>query len=137
MTYTNWDLVREVEVAAGEKGIVARREIRAGDIIGIYDGELRVYPLEDGRLRNREDHKYIVQIAKSGNLLYGLYKDEGRTGIGFINHSCSANVMARDRVVLVAERPIAEGDALTIDYTKWDLVHEGIKCWCAESRCVI
>jgi SET domain-containing protein len=137
MTYTNWDLVKEVEVAAGEKGIVAKRTIETGDVIGIYDGELRSFPLENGQLKDRREHKYIVQIAKTDDVLYGLYKDEARDGIGFINHSCHGNVVARDRIVLVAERTITAGEPLTIDYTKWDFVHEGIKCWCAQSRCVI
>lgn len=137
MTYTNWDLVEEIELAAGEMGIVAKRDIKIGQVIGIYDGELREYPLENDRLPNSEDHKYIVQIARAGNTLYGLYKNEGRRGIGFINHSCNANVIAKDRIVLVAARAISAGEALTIDYTKWDFVHEGIRCWCPEPRCVI
>ncbi len=138
MTYTNWDYVSERDIAAGEKGIIARQPIPAGIIVGIYDGLLEVFEIDkEERLKDREAHKFIVQIARSDNLLYGLIKRDGRSGIGFINHSCKANIVARDRIVLVAERDIAAGEALTIDYTKWDFVHEGIPCWCPNPRCLI
>lgn len=137
MTYTNWDAVEEVELSPTEKGIVARRNIETGEIIGIYDGELLLFPLENGLLRQKDEHKYIVQLAVSKDVLFGLYKNEERQGIAFINHSCNANVIAGDRVILVASHTIQQGEPLTIDYTKWDFVHEGIRCWCPDPRCVI
>jgi len=137
MTYTNWDAVEVIQLKPEEKGLIAKRDIPAGEIIGVYDGEVQRFRLKDGMLTDRDAHKYIVQLAVEGDILFGLYKKETRSGIGFINHSCKANVVPKDRVILVADRPIPAGEALTVDYAKWDFIHEGIRCWCPEPNCII
>lgn len=136
MTYTNWEYVREVPVNINQIGIVARRRIPEGTLIGIYQGDLRRFRLDKGRLPDTALHKNIVQIACIGEELFGFVREE-RSGIGYINHSCQPNVTARDRIILVTSRTVEEGEPLTIDYRTWDLVPEGIRCWCPEPRCEI
>lgn len=136
MTYTNWKYVEEFDVDSSEKGIRARVPIPTGEVIGIYDGEIVEYPLEGGRLTDNSQHKYIVQVAVRDDRLLGLVS-ETRSGIDFINHSCRPNVGFRDRIVLVADRAIPTGEVLSMDYTKWDFVPEGIRCWCNPSRCTL
>ena len=136
MTYTNWKYVEEIEIKDGEKGIRATTPIPQDTIIGIYDGDIVEYDIEAGRMKERQEHKYIVQIACTGSKLYGLVSSR-LSGIDFINHSCRPNIAPRDRTVLVAARPIEEGEVLTLDYTSWDFVPEGISCWCEPSHCVL
>lgn len=136
MTYTNWKYVQEIEIDGDEKGIRAIAPIPRDTIIGIYDGDIIEYDIEDGLMKDRQEHKYIVQIACTGAKLYGLVSSR-LSGIDFINHSCRPNIVPRDRTVLVAARPIREGEILTLDYTQWDFVPEGISCWCKPSLCVL
>jgi hypothetical protein len=140
MTYTNLSFVAEYLLGNGEKGIKARTDIPAGTIIGIYDGELRKFPVKDDRLVDGSQHKYIIQIAREDDVLFALHSpddDEPFSGVDYLNHSCHPNVSVRDRVVLVTTRLVSEGEPLVADYRSWDLVPEGVPCWCTPSQCRI
>ncbi len=136
MSYTNWKYVEEFPLEGKEKRIRARTETAAGEVIGIYDGELQSWKVSNGRLEDASAHKHIVQVRLDGDTLYGLVTLK-RSEIDFINHSCSPDISAVDRIILVAARPVAVGEALTLDCTSWDFVPEGISCWCNPSRCVL
>jgi len=136
MTWTNWSCVVEYDVGHGERGIRASRPISSGELIGIYDGEIAVYDLEGDRLVDHDAHKYLVQLHRAADKLYALVST-GLSGIDFINHSCRANVRPIDRVVLVSMQDIEPGEPLTLNYTQWDLVPEGIPCWCAGGTCIL
>jgi len=136
MTYTNWPYVSEVELAGGSMGIEAKRSIPKETIIGIYDGEIKKFPIVDGRLEKASDHKGIVQVALVDDTLFGVVTKD-LSGIDFINHSCKPNIYAKDRVILRATRHIEQGEPLLIDYRAWDFVAEGISCWCEQGNCLI
>jgi hypothetical protein len=136
MSYTNWSYVEEYADSGSGRGIKAKNSIPAGTIIGIYDGKLESYELAENKMVEPELHKHIVQIMIHDNKLFGL-RPQNVAGIDFINHSCNANVVPQDRIVLVAANDIPAGQNLTLDYTKWDLVSEGIACWCQPSRCIL
>jgi uncharacterized protein len=136
MSYTDWSAVEEYEVKPGARGIRAVQSIRKGHIIGVYSGPIGSFDIINGRLKDETAHRYIVQIAMDDEKLIGMV-DYHATGIGFINHSCKPNIVARDRIVLVADRDIDAGEALVMDYQAWDLVPEGISCWCEPSLCMI
>ncbi|MBB3656486.1 SET domain-containing protein [Rhizobium sp. BK650] len=136
MTYTNWNLVEEIDLSAGEKGIVAKSIIAEGTLLGVYDGEIQVFDVENNQLINNREHKYIVQVALIESKLLGLVT-ETRSGVDYIIHSCTPNVVPVDRIVLKAARRIEKGETLTMDYTKWDFIPEGIRCWCADAKCVL
>jgi hypothetical protein len=139
MSYTNLALVEEYPLANGQRGIRARADLAADTVIGVYDGEVKRFKLRDGRIVDNEQHKYIVQVAVAEDILYGLVTPPGAAfyGIDYINHSCEPNVTFRDRIVLQTSRPVRAGERMTIDYRTWDLVPEGIACWCEPSRCAI
>ena len=140
MSYTDMELVREVEVFNGQMGIVARVDIPCGCLIGIYDGLLIRVPLSEGCFADSTNsHREIVQVAQIKNTLFGLVTAAGEPlyGIDFINHSCKPNVSYRDRITLYAMRDIAAGEPLVMDYRKWDFVAEGILCWCDNPQCTI
>lgn len=111
-------------------------DIAENTLIGVFDGMIQQFPIRDGRLIDNTMHKFIVQIAVIGDDLLGMITPT-RGGIDFINHDCEANVVARDRIMLFTARPVAAGEALCLDYTTWDLVPEGIPCWCTPSLCVL
>ena len=136
MTYTNWSLVAETPLPNGSRGAIAKRDIAAGTLLGIFQGELERIEIRQDRLAEPDKHINLVQIARDGDYLFGFIRSE-RTGIGLINHSCRPNVRIENQIVVVASRHIAAGEALTADYRAWDLVLEGIPCWCDEPKCII
>lgn len=136
MTYTNWSLVAEAPLPNGNRGAIARCDIEAGRLLGVFQGDLVRIAIRDDRLAEPERHINLVQVARDGDHLFGFIRSE-RTGIGLINHSCQPNVRIENQIVAVADRPITAGEALTADYRLWDLVPEGIPCWCDEPRCFI
>ena len=136
LTYTNWSLVAEVPLPNGSRGAIARCDIEAGRLLGVFQGDLVRIAIRDGRLAEPEKHINLVQVARDGDHVLGFIRSE-RTGIGLINHSCRPNVRIENQIVVVAERAITAGEALTADYRLWDLVPEGIPCWCDEPRCFI
>ncbi|MGW4843069.1 SET domain-containing protein [Nocardia brasiliensis] len=139
MSYTDFEIVTEELLPAGERGLVAKTAITAGTLIGIFDGEIRQFTLADGVFADTDMHKYTVQVHRAGDVLYGLVgtPPESFSGIDYINHSCAPNLTVQNRIVVVANRPIAVGERLTIDYRTWDFVREGQRCWCPTSTCVI
>jgi len=136
MTYTNWNLVQETNLPNGSRGAVARCDIDAGRLLGVFQGDLARIEIRDERLAEPEKHINLVQVARDGAYLFGFIRSE-RTGIGLINHSCRPNVRIENQIVAVAGRTIAAGEALTADYRLWDLVPAGIPCWCDEPKCII
>jgi len=92
MTYTNWNLVQETNLPNGSRGAVARCDIDAGRLLGVFQGDLARIEIRDERLAEPEKHINLT---------------------------------------------IAAGEALTADYRLWDLVPEGIPCWCDEPKCII
>ncbi|WP_280394557.1 SET domain-containing protein [Nocardia brasiliensis] len=139
MSYTNSEIVTEELLADGEKGLLAKTDIRAGAVIGVSDGEIRKFTISGGKLVQHDMHKYTVQVHRAGNVLYGLVgrPPDAFSGIDYINHSCSPNLIVRDRIVVLAERWIAAGERLTLDYRTWDFVPEGRSCWCKVRACTI
>ena len=136
MTYTNWSLVAEATLPNGGRGAIAKCNIAPGRLLGVFQGDLARIAIRDGRLAEPEKHINLVQIARDGDHLFGFIRNE-RTGIGLINHSCRPNVRIENQIVVVADRLIAAGEPLTADYRAWDLVLEGIPCWCDDPRCII
>ena len=56
MTYTNWSLVAETPLPNGNRGAIAKRNIAAGKLLGIFQGELE-------RIEIREDRLAEVPVA--------------------------------------------------------------------------
>lgn len=136
MTYTNWSLVAEAPLPNGSRGAVARCDIAPGQLLGVFQGDLERIEIRNERLAEPSKHINLVQIARDGDHLFGFIRSE-RSGIGLINHSCRPNVRIENQIVVVAGRQIAAGEALTADYRLWDLVPEGIPCWCDDPKCII
>lgn len=140
MSYTNKTLINDIKMPNGEMSAVAKSFIPAGTLLGIHGGDVVEFPIVNNRIVHKTvEHKEIVQICINDNTLLGLVspKDEIWSGIDFINHSCNPSVAARDRIVIYALTDIKEGQELTMDYREWDLIPEGIQCWCKNKQCSI
>jgi len=145
VSWTDSDLVG-VRSFHGESGVFARRDIPAGAVIGVFDGEAGVFEVgPDGAVDWRgQDGAMSIHLKLAGGRLYALMPTPAFPvgGIDFINHSCKPNCRC-DAGTLVVEtiRPVAAGEQLTIDYHAMDLIKMGRPCWCtgvAEAeRCIL
>ncbi len=140
MSYTDFSLVESYQLAQGDWAARARVSIPAGSLLGHHGGQAVAIPVANNRISHGDiEHREIVQIALVGDLLLGLVEPRclAWSGIDYINHSCQPNAAARDRTVIYALRDIEPGEELTMDYRLWDLVPEGIACWCENGTCQI
>ena len=48
-----------------------------------------------------------------------------------------ATARVEDKLYVYADRDIEAGEEITVDYRSFNLVPEGITCWCPEGRCQI
>ncbi|TYZ68736.1 hypothetical protein PybrP1_009320 [[Pythium] brassicae (nom. inval.)] len=122
-------------------GLFLRQEVRAGDFVGEYMGEIVTeteYHMR--RLRyHHEKHRYMM-VLSGGEVI-----DATRMGgyARFINHSCEPNcgvekweVNGEERCGIFALRDIHDGEELTFDY-KFESFSklEITKCLCGSARC--
>jgi SET domain-containing protein len=88
------------------RGVFATRPIRAGALIGHYEGE-----------RTRRDGRYVLWVHESDALI-GI---KGRNELRYLNHSATPNA-ALFGTQLYALRYIKPGTEVTIDYgEEWKL----------------
>lgn len=140
MSYTNTSLIKDIRMNNGQMCAVSKSFIPAGTLLGVHGGNTVKFPIVNNRIvHDTIEHREIVQICINDNVMIGLVspKDEIWSGIDFINHSCKPNVVARDRIIIYALTDIEEDQELTMDYRNWDLIPEGIQCWCKNKQCSI
>jgi len=145
VSWTNFDLTETLGFG-GELGVFARCEILEKVIVGVFDGTVEVFTVdENGRVDWRGwDGGMSIHLKLSGGRLYTIMPIAGAevSGIDFINHSCRPNCRA-DAGGLVVEttRFIQKGEQLTINYHEMDLIKLGRICWCENipenERCVL
>ena len=137
---TVWDLVEVRPISGDDRGLFARQDIARGEVIGCFDGRASLFKVDDkGRLDTGSfGFKDLIQLKRVGDWVLALAPVDGFEGIDFANHSCKANAMLRQGVVMVARRRIRAGEQVTLDYREMDVVPEGIQCWCdVPNRCRI
>ena len=115
--------VNGVKVPAGFTRITA---FRAGETILTFDGP----ELTQGELQRRGDGRtYALPVA------HDRYIDLVAPG-RFVNHSCDPNAGIWQERLLVAIRPIAEGEQILFDYsTALDRNHRTTPCRCGSAKC--
>jgi len=145
VSWTDFDLA-EVLSIGDERGVFARRDILENSVVGIFDGAVEVFSVDEtGTVDWRDrDGGMSIHLKLSAGRLYTIMPIPGARvgGIDFINHSCKPNCRA-DAGVLVVEttRFVAKGEQLTINYHAMDLIKLGRPCWCAnvpdDERCIL
>jgi len=119
-------------------GLFAVRAIAAGEEIGVYAGQRYG---ADGQAEWDDTLTYLFGLS-DGTLIDGR---EGGNATRHINHSCEPNCSAYEVedprgvpvIVIEAERDIASGEELYLDYAL-DVGEEDISsyaCACGTSRC--
>ena len=102
-------------------GLFACRNFKAGSLIGEYVGEvMRARNYAQLRRERKEKHWYFMALDKEEVV------DASRRGglTRFLNHSCEPNaecqswtVDGEKRIAIVAQRPIAQDEEVTFDYS--------------------
>jgi hypothetical protein len=140
-TWTDFEVVEEYRLASGDRGIRARRDIPAGQVIGVYGGEAVAYKRgPDGMITDPTAAARAIQLAADDQLVYAVAVPAGvpLRGIDLINHDChDPTVTVINQTVLATKRDVCAGEPLVADYTRWDLVPYGERCWCPQPRCLI
>jgi hypothetical protein len=137
MSYTNTQLVEVRDLAAEHKGVFAKASIRKDELIGFFDGKAVLVDLD------RKDDldvfwwRQSVHLKREGSKLLCLLPMWEPAGVDFLNHSCRPTARVEDKLYVYANRDIEAGEEITVDYRSFNLVPEGITCWCPERLCEI
>lgn len=137
MSYTADDLVEVRELRPDHRAIYARRPIAANALLGFFDGKALLIDLD--RKDDLDDYwwRQSVHLRLIGRKLLCLLPMTEPDGIDYLNHSCRPNARVEDQLYVYAERDIAPGEEITADYRTFNLVPQGIRCWCADPQCEI
>ncbi len=138
MNYTNFELVETRPRPNGQLGLYAISYIPIGALIGCYAGRVIIAEIDEAANRlkvGQYELRQIAQIHRHGNMIIGMVAFDGFYGIDFINHSCVPTALLLDKLIVKAGRNVDSGEEITLDYRSWDIVPEGIHCWCADPKC--
>jgi len=137
MSYTDFDLVEVRSVRPDHKAIYARSPIAKGAFLGFFDGKSILIDLD--RKDELDDYwwRQSVHLRLEGSRLLCLLPMWEPEGVDYLNHSCRPNARVEDQLYVYADREIAPGEEITADYRTFNLVPEGIRCWCENPQCVI
>jgi hypothetical protein len=137
MSYTNFELVEVRAVRPDHKAIYARAAIARGEFLGFFDGKSIVVDLD--RREELEDYwwRQSVHLKIEGSKLLCLIPEWEPEGVDYLNHSCRPNARVEEQLYVYADRDIAPGEEITADYRTFNLVPQGIRCWCENPQCVI
>jgi hypothetical protein len=96
-------------------GMYAVSPIVPGDVIVRWGGTVYTQTDLDAGLVNPDS---IVTVDKG---LYLADPIEGPAGADYyLNHSCTPSLWMQDEITLIAIRPIAVGEEVTVDYALWE-----------------
>jgi SET domain-containing protein len=118
------------------RGIFAAQGIKKDELIALWGG--RVYSLQEVlEIAQKYPHfeTHTVSIYKDfylGPLDTDLTKlDETE----LFNHSCDPNAGVKGQIVIVARRPIQQGEEVCFDYDTTETAAVPFVCRCRSSRC--
>ncbi|MCR4324761.1 MAG: SET domain-containing protein-lysine N-methyltransferase [Candidatus Curtissbacteria bacterium] len=117
-------------------GVFAKKEIKAGTIIGDYLG--KVIKTAEYDLDRDQKHFYLMYFSDQAS----IYPNLKKPGIHLLNHSCEPNCwiyMYRGHTLVFALRKIKPSDELTISYMlspKEECIACTHVCKCKSKFCV-
>jgi uncharacterized protein len=138
MSYTDFRLLEVRTIGSDHKGIFAITWIPNGALLGFFDGRATVVDLAvDADLLNDFFWRQSVHLKRDGDRLLCYVPAEEPDGIDFLNHSCKPNAKVVDQLFVYAAREISPDEEIVADYRTFNLIAQGIPCWCEEAKCVI
>ncbi len=137
MSFTNFDLVEVRSVRPDHKAIYARDRIAKDSLLGFFDGKSVVVDLDHKDELDDYWWRQSVHLRIEGSKLLCLLPMWEPEGVDYLNHSCNPNARVEDQLYVYAERDILPGEEITADYRTFNLVPQGIRCWCESGQCVI
>lgn len=137
MSYTNYDYLEVRAIRPDHSAIFAHKPVPKDTLLGHFDGKAIVVDLD--RKDELDDYwwRQSVHLKREGSLLYCLLPLWEPEGIDYLNHNCKPNARVEDQIYVYADRDIEAGEEITADYRTFNLVPQGIRCWCPEPLCVI
>lgn len=108
------------------KGLFAKEDIKRGEIIASFDGE--IYEAEKCSDLEPKIRDYAIQFEEH----------KWRYSRGFailINHSCEPNCGIKNNFDIIAMRDIKKGEELTLDYDLTENSDWTMKCSCGNKNC--
>jgi len=144
LSWTNLDLTEVLNIE-DQLGIFARTDIEAGTVVGVFDGILDIFDInENGVVDWRgQDGSMALHLRKMNGKLFALMPIPNVPiyGIDYINHSCTPNCIAASGLIIETTRFIARGEQLTLNYLDMDLIKLGLPCWCDDvpndKKCIL
>jgi uncharacterized protein len=114
------------------RGLFARREIKAGEVVVIKGGHILTRAQRDAI--GVELGPSEIQITE--DLFIGpATRRQREGGMMHLNHSCEPNLGLQGQIVFVALRDIAADEELTFDYAMNDDEPGEMQCRCGSPRC--
>lgn len=137
MSYTSFDLIEVRSIKPDHNAIFALKPIRRDTLLGHFDGKAITVDLEQRDQLDDYWWRQSVHLKLDGSILYCLLPLWEPEGIDYLNHSCKPNTRVEQQLYVYADRDIEAGEEITADYRTFNLVSQGIRCWCPEPLCVI
>lgn len=113
----------------GQMGIFAQEPLSRGEIISVWGGEIFTRAQLE-QLPEPLQH-YAMQVEEDFYLAGGTLD-----ATNYFNHSCNPNAGLDGQIVLVAMRPIAQGEEICFDYAMTDgSPYDEFECQCGTPNC--
>jgi SET domain-containing protein len=123
-------LVGEIRNPDKGWGLYTTREIRAGELVCMWGGD--ILDRDQLALCNSNHQMHAVQVAEG---LYIVPHGEPEPG-DYVNHSCDPNVGIKGQIAVVAMRDIRAGEEICFDYAMTDASdYDEFDCACGASTC--
>lgn len=137
MSYTNDELVEVRQCSPEHKGAFAKARIRKDDLLGFFDGKAVVVDLDRKDELGMFWWRHSLHLKLQGSKLLCLLPPWEPDGVDFMNHDCRPSARVEDKLYVYANRDMEPGEEITVDYRTFNIVPEGIRCWCPDGNCEI
>src|SRR5208337_2618791 len=117
-----------------DKGVFASSSFAEGELVAVWGG--KVYTADEvSQMAVRFPHFNTHPISVYNGYYLGSPNVSEFDDAEMFNHSCDPNVGVKGQIIVVARRPIIEGEELTFDYDTTETSAEPFKCRCGSSNC--
>lgn len=121
-------------------GVVADENIRAGSLVGEYQGEVISKETFQCRRQSYTGERHFYFMTLTSKLIIDASRKSQATR--FVNHSCDPNAETQKwnaggepRVGIYALRDIPKGEEVTFDYGARSLANDPVPCLCGTKKC--